>query len=624
MSDYREVLQIPKVAFKSSELQNASVTQTPLGLPSLVSGGFALTACLTTQTNATKTTWAIRCFHKEVLDLQERYKYISNFLQNKNDDFFVKFQYEAEGIKVQGKWYPIVKMAWVEGESLSEYIQDNINNSTRLNNLANQVRAISQRLCELKMAHGDIQHGNVLVRKDGKLALIDYDGMYVPGMPYKNSNEIGHVAFQHPQRNSSIFNEKIDRFSSIIIYVSLLSLASSSGQYIWKKYHTGENLIFGRKDYQDPSNSAVFSELINNSQVAPLVTRLQQICKCHIDDIPTLNDFLNNSIDLSSLRTVAPLLLASNLPDEIAAFSAKQTLQLVQQEGEKITVLGEVVNTYLYGYSGNILFINFGTLKDNKGKYNSFTIVIFSKGLKNFNRVKNLTIDELKNLKGKYVKVTGILELYPNEKKGFTTPQIIVEDPYQLTVVTRSEANDILNASTRKIVQPVKPTPPSTKSSIPTQTINTVTKPSPTRPIPTKPIPPKPVPPSQKQPANVKSAPTQIPSSSIPPKQTVRSNPSPATNTNSSQGDCFIATAVYESKHHPDVETLRLFRDQVLLRYTVGKYFVFVYYKVGPYLAGLVSSCLPLKQFVRNRLEQLAQCIRDKNIHKGDFTKISK
>lgn len=630
MSDYREVLQIPKVAFQSSELQNASVKQTPLGLPSLVSGGFALTACLTTQTNGMKSTWAIRCFHKEVLDLQERYQYISNFLQNKTDDFFVKFKYETEGINVQGKWYPIVKMAWVQGNSLSEYIQDNLNNFARLNSLANQVQTISKRLRELKMAHGDIQHGNVLVRDDGRLILIDYDGMYIPGMPYKNSNEIGHVAFQHPQRNSSFFNEKIDRFSSIIIYVSLLSLASSSGQYIWKKYHTGENLIFGRKDYQDPYNSPVFSELINNSQLAPLVTRLQQICRCHIDDIPTLNDFLNNSIDLSSLRTVAPLLLTSNLPDEIAAFSAKQTLQLVQQEGEKITVLGEVVNTHLYGYSGNILFINFGTFKDNKGKYNSFTIVIFSKGLTNFSRVKNLTIDELKNLKGKYLKVTGILELYPNEKKGFTTPQIIVEDPYQLTVVTSSEADDILNASTRRIAQPVKSTPPSTKSSIPTQTINTVPKPSPTRPIPTKPIPPKPVPPSQRQPANAKSAPTQIPSrsvppsSSIPPKQTVRSNPSPATNTNSSQGDCFIATAVYGSKHHPDVETLRLFRDQVLLRYTVGKYFVSVYYKVGPHLANLVSLCLPLKQFIRNKLEKLAQWIREKNIHKGDFTKISK
>ncbi|MHC5730370.1 MAG: hypothetical protein ACYTXY_40940, partial [Nostoc sp.] len=92
------------------------------------------------------------------------------------------------------------------------------------------------------MAHGDIQHGNVLVRNDGSCVLIDYDGMYVPGMPYKNSNEIGHVAFQHPQRNSSFFNEKVDRFSSIIFYVSVLCLAWSSGQYLWQKYHTGENL----------------------------------------------------------------------------------------------------------------------------------------------------------------------------------------------------------------------------------------------------------------------------------------------------------------------------------------------------------------------------------------------
>lgn len=629
MSDYREVLQIPKVAFQSSELQNASVKQTPLGLPSLVSGGFALTACLTTQTNGMKSTWAIRCFHKEVLDLQERYQYISNFLQNKTDDFFVKFKYETEGINVQGKWYPIVKMAWVQGDSLSEYIQDNLNNFTRLNSLANQVQTISKRLRELKMAHGDIQHGNVLVRDDGRLILIDYDGMYIPGMPYKNSNEIGHVAFQHPQRNSSFFNEKIDRFSSIITYVSLLSLASSSGEYIWKKYHTGENLIFGRKDYQDPYNSPIFSELLSNAQLAPLVTRVQQICSCCIEDIPTLDEFLNNRIDLSSLRIATPLSVTSSSSDGIAIFATTGILKLVKQEGEKITVIGQVINTVDYG---GMLFINFGILRDTINNYSPFTIVIFSNGLTTLSRVKNLTIDDLMKFKGKYLKVTGILELYPNKKKGLTTPQIIVEDPYQLTVITRSEYTDILNPSTRSTVQPVKPTPLITKATnsssiqVPSSAVNSVPNPSSKRPLPPKPVPPPPNQPSVPRTSQSQTPPSSARpySSSVPPKQNVRSNSSPVTNNTSSQDNCFIATAVYDSKHHPDVETFRLFRDQVLLKYTVGKYFVSIYYKVGPDLANLVLLYLPLKQFIRNKLEKLAQWIREKNIHKGDFTKISK
>ncbi|MHC5820440.1 MAG: CFI-box-CTERM domain-containing protein, partial [Nostoc sp.] len=157
-------------------------------------------------------------------------------------------------------------------------------------------------------------------------------------------------------------------------------------------------------------------------------------------------------------------------------------------------------------------------------------------------------------------------------------------------------------------------------------------------PLPKRPLPPKPVPPPQNQPSVSRTSQTQTPSPaapppspSIPPKQTapttsptanppqqartVPSNPSPATNTKSSQSDsCFIATAAYESKNHPDVETFRLFRDQVLLRYTVGKYLVFAYYRVGPDLAKIISSYLPFKRFVRTRLEYLAQWIRAKKI----------
>lgn len=206
MSEYREVLQNPRLAFKEPELQNATVRQTPLGLPSLVSGGFALTACLTTQAGDRL---AIRCFHKEVPDLQERYRYISNFLYNTNDDFFVRFEYQPQGIKVSGSSYPIVKMAWVDGQSLSEYIEDNLSNASVLLRLADQIKLIDAKLRALKMAHGDLQHGNILVRNNGKLTLIDYDGMYVPKMPYKQSNELGHVAFQHPERERLFFNEKL-------------------------------------------------------------------------------------------------------------------------------------------------------------------------------------------------------------------------------------------------------------------------------------------------------------------------------------------------------------------------------------------------------------------------------
>ncbi|HAJ62692.1 MAG TPA: hypothetical protein DCP31_28520, partial [Cyanobacteria bacterium UBA8543] len=471
MSEYREVLQNPRLAFKESELQNATVKQTPLGLPSLVSGGFALTACLTTQTGSR---WAIRCFHKEVPDLQERYRYISNFLQNTNDIFFVKFKYEPEGIKVRGSWYPIVKMAWVDGQSLNGYIEDNLSQPSRLQGLADQIKQVSARLHALKMAHGDLQHGNILVRNNGSITLIDYDGMYVPQMPYKQSNEIGHVAFQHPERGQSFFNDKIDCFSSITIYLSLLCLATSSGKDIWNKYHTGENLIFSRKDYQDPANSTLFSELKKNSHVASLVSRFQEICLNRVEDVPSIEQFLNSNSKIILRKALPNRRLLPSISSPIAiqgqfnVFSASQIREIVQQDGNKITVCGKVSKVDYETFSEKIVFINFVSSQYKTDNYRPFTIVVFPNLLKNFYKVQNLqSPSDLKSFENKYFKVTGLLELY-KKKNGDYTPQISLEDPYQLVEITKNEADRLLSGvdtptTLNTVPTPVPPPPPPKK-----------------------------------------------------------------------------------------------------------------------------------------------------------------
>lgn len=512
MSAYREVLQNPSVAFKTLELQTVSVEQTPLGFPALVSGGFALTTCVTAQTSGTK--WAIRCFHKEARDLQKRYEYISNFLQNQTDNFFVNFQYEPEGIQVEGTWYPIVKMDWVEGDSLSEYIENNLNDPTELGYLAERVRSISDRLQKLKMSHGDLQHGNVMISRSGDPILIDYDGMYVPGMPYQASNEIGHPNFQHPERSGSFFNEKIDRFSSIVLYLSLYCLASDPS--LWKKYHTGENLLFSRKDYQDPNASALFLELENIARLAPLVKRLKHLCFCKVEDIPTLDDFLNTSIALP------PAASARGKQSQVSdLFYAKDIKKLVEQEGEKVTVVGKVVGT---GESEGMFFINFGNAWDELtqgGKtYKSFSIIIFSRMLSQLQRVKNWDISELKSLEGEYVEVNGLMGLYPKESetRGESwVPEIILEDPYKLRPITQDEAHQKLALAL------AKPTPPGRKG----QSTGSSTKPLPTKPVPpgrksslspAKSLPPKPTPPPQ--PTVTSTTPTPTPSPSPEPTVT--------------------------------------------------------------------------------------------------------
>lgn len=55
-------------------------------------------------------------------------------------------------------------------------------------------------------------------------------------------------------------------------------------------------------------------------------------------------------------------------------------------------------------------------------------------------------------------------------------------------------------------------------------------------------------------------------------------------------GSCFVATAAYGDRLHPDVVTLRRFRDQVLVRYPAGRAFIRFYWIVGPQLAKFVQS----------------------------------
>ncbi len=59
---------------------------------------------------------------------------------------------------------------------------------------------------------------------------------------------------------------------------------------------------------------------------------------------------------------------------------------------------------------------------------------------------------------------------------------------------------------------------------------------------------------------------------------------------NTAGGSCFVATAAYGDRLHPDVVTLRRFRDQVLVRYLAGRAFIRFYWLVGPQLAKIVRA----------------------------------
>ena len=175
-------MQNPRTAFYDAELQEGTPELNRLGLPRPRSGSFATVYKILSGTS----NWAVRCFLHPVSDQQERYAEVSAHLAKIRLPYLVQFSFLTQGIRAPKQTYPILKMEWVEGESLIPYIEKNLANSGALLGLAARWFEMMKSLRQSSIAHGDLQHGNVLVA-NGEFKLVDYDGMFVPSLRGKSS-----------------------------------------------------------------------------------------------------------------------------------------------------------------------------------------------------------------------------------------------------------------------------------------------------------------------------------------------------------------------------------------------------------------------------------------------------
>jgi hypothetical protein len=237
------------LCFSDEVLRGGSVELNPLGMPKPYSGGFATVykvACA-------DRVWAVRCFQREQPDQQQRYAIIGEHLHSGSLDAVVGFDLLAQGIRVGGKWYPIVKMEWVEGPLLHDYIAQNLAKPEVLLALARKWTQLLRSLRQAGIAHGDLQHGNIIVA-DGHLKLIDYDGMFVPGLADFHGLEDGHRNYQHPARNGADFGPLMDHFSAWLVLVSIAAVGIEPK--LWYALDAGDEcLLFRRGDYERPEAS---------------------------------------------------------------------------------------------------------------------------------------------------------------------------------------------------------------------------------------------------------------------------------------------------------------------------------------------------------------------------------
>lgn len=212
--------------------------------------------------NASGKDYAIKCFTRASPGLAERYYYIGHYITTLKLPFLVDFQYLPAAVRLltnPKQYYPVLRMEWIRGTSLNEYIGSNLKNPSGLINAADGILDMVDRLQEYGLAHGDLSGDNILVGDSGELKLIDYDGMYVPSFSKRKAPEKGHDNFQHPDRNDH-FSGGLDNFSLLVIYTSLLAISHTPSLWDYNE-GDGDKLIFSASDFKNPDDSKLFKEL---------------------------------------------------------------------------------------------------------------------------------------------------------------------------------------------------------------------------------------------------------------------------------------------------------------------------------------------------------------------------
>lgn len=232
------------------------------GNPVMFSGNFAIVFKM--QDKQTGKLHAVKCFLREQEGREESYKLIASELEYVSSTFLTPIQYLEKEIFVdttQGEdtEFPVLLMDWVEGLTLDKYIRNNIHDPYKLALITYQFCRMGSWLLSQEFAHGDLKPDNIIVREDGQLVLVDYDGMFVPAMRGQKARELGSVDYRHPLRREDVFNGNIDDFSiaSIALSLKVISLKPE----LFDEFGEGDRLLLCAKDYIDLKHSLALNSI---------------------------------------------------------------------------------------------------------------------------------------------------------------------------------------------------------------------------------------------------------------------------------------------------------------------------------------------------------------------------
>ena len=260
ISEYIEAIKSAEDNF--DELTNLRAVLGDDGQPVMTSGNFAVVFKM--RDEGTGKLYALKCFTKEQEGRAEAYKQIAEELENVDSPYLVSIRYLDKELFVDTEQadeteFPVLLMDWVEGKTLDKYLRENLDDKYALEMLAYRFSQLAQWLIPQPFAHGDLKPDNILVRENGTLVLVDYDGMYVPTMKGQKARELGSPDFRHSLRKENDYDEHIDDFPLISILLSLKAI--SLQPELLEHYGAKDRLLFSEKDYRNLSESRVLEAL---------------------------------------------------------------------------------------------------------------------------------------------------------------------------------------------------------------------------------------------------------------------------------------------------------------------------------------------------------------------------
>lgn len=305
-ADFSMMMQQPAIAFKDPDLKQVTIERDAHNLPRARSGAFANVYKGLFQRK--RDPIAIRVFTSEGRERRDRYQAIDDYLKKRPPlKSLVGFAYHDKGILVNGKRYPLVTMDWVSGDTLYDWLRVKCTGSrgNDVRQMADNWLTTTKELKAARIAHGDLQHANVMVTGGGEIKLVDYDCMCVPALEGRKNLELGVEPYQHPMRDSDTeLSASLDHYSELFIFVALRALAAAPT--LWKTYVESrqyDKLLFCPEDFANPKASALLKDLqrSQDKEVQRLSKELCELRDAPIHEVPALDELLFSFNNVQSL-----------------------------------------------------------------------------------------------------------------------------------------------------------------------------------------------------------------------------------------------------------------------------------------------------------------------------------